>query len=76
MHVEQDNDGELDARQQEQQDGGGRFPEGFRNYLLRLTREIHDDDELNDGNGEQQYRYEDVLLEGGMPSAAVFSFVS
>ena len=50
-------------------------PEGVADYLLRLTGEIHDDDELNDGNGEQQYRYKDVLLEGRMPAAAVFSFV-
>ena len=37
VHVEQDDDGELDARQDEQQDGGGRLTEGVGDYLLRLN---------------------------------------
>ena len=52
VHIEQDDDGELDAGQQEQQDGGGRLAKGVGDHLFPRAGEVHDDYEFDDGNGE------------------------
>ena len=69
VHVEQDDDGELETGEEEQDN---RRPDGRR---FAQAHRVQDKDELDDGDDEQQYRNEDVLLEGRVPAAAVFRFV-